>query len=108
MRAKDGHIALVYMVKDWPALRDMIGDARLHEPRFATQRARAGNMAALDAVMAPWFEARTRAEDECARLEEQIARMDALARQPQSAAMQDKISERRKTARSRQFHLRCR
>lgn len=62
MRAKDGHIALVYMVKDWPALRDMIGDARLHEPRFATQRARAENMAALDAVMAPWFEVRTRVE----------------------------------------------
>ncbi len=52
--------------------------------------------------------ARPRSEDECARLEEQIARLDALARQPQSAATQDRIAERRKAARSRQFHLRCR
>ncbi|MBR0663243.1 hypothetical protein GXW71_02630 [Roseomonas hellenica] len=62
MRAKDGHVALVYMAKDWPPLRDLIGDPSLAEPRFATQRARGENMAALNAVMAPWFAARTRAE----------------------------------------------
>jgi len=62
MPAKDGHVALVYMAKDWPALRDLIGDARLHEPRFATQALRGANLDALDAIMLPWFESRTRAE----------------------------------------------
>ncbi len=60
--AADGHVALVYMPKDWPALRDMIGDPRLHEPRFATQKQRVANLAALDAVLTPWFACRTRAE----------------------------------------------
>lgn len=62
MRARDGHVALVYMAKDWPALRDLVGDPRLHEERFATQTARAANMATLDEVMAPWFASRTRTE----------------------------------------------
>jgi crotonobetainyl-CoA:carnitine CoA-transferase CaiB-like acyl-CoA transferase len=60
--AADGHVALVYMAKDWPALRDMVGDERLHDPRFATQRARLANLDALDAVLGPWFAARSRAE----------------------------------------------
>lgn len=51
---------------------------------------------------------RPRSDDECARLEEHITRLDALARQPQSAATQDRLAERRKWARSRQFQLRCR
>jgi hypothetical protein len=51
--------------------------------------------------------ARQRAEDECARLEAHIARLDAMARQPQSAAVQDKLAERRRSARSKQFELRC-
>lgn len=58
----DGHVALVYMAKDWPALRDLVGDPRLHEPRFATQRARRQHLGELDAVLEPWFAARTRAE----------------------------------------------
>ncbi|PZW48116.1 crotonobetainyl-CoA:carnitine CoA-transferase CaiB-like acyl-CoA transferase [Humitalea rosea] len=62
MRATDGHVALVYMAKDWPALRDLLGDPRLHDPRFATQRARGEHMAELDALMAPWFARRSRAE----------------------------------------------
>lgn len=60
--AADGHVALVYMPKDWPALRDMVGDPRLHEARFATQKQRLANLAALDAVLAPWFACRSRAE----------------------------------------------
>jgi len=62
MRAMDGHIALVYMNKDWPALRDLIGDERLQDARFASQKSRGENMDALNAIMAPWFAARTRAE----------------------------------------------
>lgn len=62
MKAADGHVALVYMPKDWPALRDMIDDPRLREPRFALQRDRLVHLDELDALMAPWFAARTRAE----------------------------------------------
>lgn len=62
MRAKDGHIALVYMNKDWPALRDLIDDKRLMDPRFASQKSRGENMDALNTIMAPWFASRTRAE----------------------------------------------
>jgi len=61
-RARDGHVALVYMAKDWAALRDLVGDPRLHEPCFATQASRVENMAALDAILDPWFAAHTRAE----------------------------------------------
>jgi crotonobetainyl-CoA:carnitine CoA-transferase CaiB-like acyl-CoA transferase len=60
--AKDGHVALVYQEKDWPALRALIGDARLHDPRFDTRAGRRRNRADLLAVMGPWFIARTRAE----------------------------------------------
>jgi crotonobetainyl-CoA:carnitine CoA-transferase CaiB-like acyl-CoA transferase len=62
LAAADGHVALVYMAKDWPALRDMVGDARLNDPRFATQAARLAHLDELDAVLAPWFAARSRAE----------------------------------------------
>ena len=72
MRARDGHVALVYMTKDWPALRDLIGDPRLREPRFATQRARGENMADLDALMAPWFAQRSRAEITAATQQQRI------------------------------------
>ena len=62
MRAKDGHIALVYMNKDWPALRDLISDERLLDPKFASQKSRGENMDELNGIMAPWFAARTRHE----------------------------------------------
>lgn len=60
--AADGHVALVYMAKDWPALRALVGDARLDDPRFATQASRGAHLAELDAILAPWFAARSRAE----------------------------------------------
>lgn len=58
----DGHMALVYQEKDWPPLRDVIGDPRLHDPRFATNPKRGENRAALLEIIGPWFAARTRAE----------------------------------------------
>ncbi|MGX9961801.1 CoA transferase [Roseomonas sp. F4] len=60
--ARDGDVCLVYMAKDWPALRDMVGDPRLLEPRFATQKGRGEHLAALDAILMPWFASRSRAE----------------------------------------------
>lgn len=44
---------------------------------------------------------------ECRALDMQIARWDAMARQPQSAQAQDWISDQRKQARDRQFRMRC-
>jgi hypothetical protein len=44
---------------------------------------------------------------ECELLGQHITRLDAWARQPQSAQSQDRIREERKLARDRQFQLRC-
>lgn len=46
--------------------------------------------------------------DECGSLEEHIRHLDSMARQPQSAAGQDRLAQQRKEARDRQFRLRCR
>ncbi|MCW8085587.1 CoA transferase [Sabulicella glaciei] len=58
----DGHVALVYQEKDWPPLRDLIGDARLDDPRFASNASRGANRSALLEIIGPWFAARSRAE----------------------------------------------
>lgn len=47
----------------------------------------------------------TRAE--CAGLKDRIVQLDALARQPQTGQMQDRISSEKKQVRDRQFRLRC-
>ncbi len=44
---------------------------------------------------------------ECAALDAHIKWVDAMARQPQGAPMQDWLSNERKVARDRQFRLRC-
>jgi len=44
---------------------------------------------------------------ECQALNETIARLDAMARQPQSAQTQDWIRSERKKARDRQFQIQC-
>jgi hypothetical protein len=44
---------------------------------------------------------------ECRDLDERIRNLDAQARQPQSAAMQDRLRAQRKQARDRQFALHC-
>ena len=59
---QDGHVALVYQDKDWPALREMVGDDRLAEPRFGTVKGRAENLPALMDILLPWFAARSRSE----------------------------------------------
>ena len=45
---------------------------------------------------------------ECAALGERIRWVDAMARQPQGAQMQDWLANEKKMARDRQFRLRCR
>jgi hypothetical protein len=44
---------------------------------------------------------------ECQALDRQVEELDALARQPQSAQVQDRIRGDRKAARDRQFAIRC-
>lgn len=60
--ASDGHVALVYMDRDWPALAELVGDPRLREERFATREARLANLDALMAVLRPWFAVRRKAD----------------------------------------------
>ncbi|HTR83531.1 MAG TPA: CoA transferase [Reyranella sp.] len=59
---RDGHVAVVYTVTQWPALRALIADPRLDEPRFATRAGRRQHIADLYAIITPWFTDKTRAE----------------------------------------------
>lgn len=46
-------------------------------------------------------------QSECKALDGQITQYDALARQPQSGQMQDWITSKKRTARDRQFQIKC-
>ena len=58
----DGHFALVYMERDWPALCEMIGDPRLREQRFASFKGRLQHRVELRAIVTEWMRARSKAE----------------------------------------------
>ena len=60
--ASDGHVALVYMDRDWPALVELVGDTRLRDPRFATRQSRLENLDVLMDVLRPWFAIRRKAD----------------------------------------------
>ncbi len=59
---RDGHVAVVYTVTQWPATRALIGDPRLDDPKFATRAGRRKHIDELYAVFAPWFTDKTRDE----------------------------------------------
>jgi crotonobetainyl-CoA:carnitine CoA-transferase CaiB-like acyl-CoA transferase len=59
---RDGHVAIVYTVTQWPATRTLIGDARLHDDKFATRAGRRKHIAELYAIIMPWFADKARAE----------------------------------------------
>ena len=59
---RDGHVAVVYTVTQWPATRALIGDPRLGDPKFNTRAGRRENIAELYAIITPWFADKTRAE----------------------------------------------
>ncbi len=59
---RDGHVAVVYTVTQWPATRALIGDPRLDDPKFATRAGRRQRIAELYAALAPWFASKTREE----------------------------------------------
>lgn len=58
-------------------------------------------------IVAQTFSAPNADKAECKLLDARVQELDALARQPQSAATQDWIRSERKKARDRQFELRC-
>jgi crotonobetainyl-CoA:carnitine CoA-transferase CaiB-like acyl-CoA transferase len=59
---RDGHVAVVFTVTQWPAVRALIGDARLADEKFATRAGRRRHVGELYDILRPWFAARTRAE----------------------------------------------
>ena len=59
---RDGHVAVVYTVTQWPATRALVGDPRLDDPKFNTRTGRRQNIAELYAALAPWFADKTREE----------------------------------------------
>jgi len=59
---RDGHVAVVYTVTQWPATLALIGDPRLEDPKFATRAGRRTHIAELYDVITPWFADKTRAE----------------------------------------------
>jgi crotonobetainyl-CoA:carnitine CoA-transferase CaiB-like acyl-CoA transferase len=62
MPCRDGHVAVVYTVTQWPATRTLIGDTRLQEEKFATRAGRRKHIAELYQIITPWFADKTRAE----------------------------------------------
>jgi crotonobetainyl-CoA:carnitine CoA-transferase CaiB-like acyl-CoA transferase len=62
---RDGHVAVVYTVTQWPATRSLIGDPRLCDSKFDTRTSRRKHVAELYAILLPWFAGRTRAEIQC-------------------------------------------
>jgi crotonobetainyl-CoA:carnitine CoA-transferase CaiB-like acyl-CoA transferase len=58
---RDGHVAVVYTVTQWPALRALI-DPRLNDPKFDTRAGRRKHVAELYEIITPWFADKTRAE----------------------------------------------
>jgi crotonobetainyl-CoA:carnitine CoA-transferase CaiB-like acyl-CoA transferase len=59
---RDGHVAVIYTVTQWPATRALIGDPRLNHAKFATRAGRRQHIAQLYDILRPWFADKTRAE----------------------------------------------
>lgn len=78
------------------------------------QQVQIGNKVRADAeaLYAPPAQAQqptsTQPEVNCTAISQEIASLDAMARQPQSAGTQDAIAQRRKVLRDTQFRSRCR
>jgi crotonobetainyl-CoA:carnitine CoA-transferase CaiB-like acyl-CoA transferase len=63
---RDGYVAVVYTVTQWPATRALIGDARLGDAKFATRAGRRQHIAELYELLRPWFANKTRGEIQAA------------------------------------------
>lgn len=89
-----------------------VPDGMPFEQQVQLGRQAASEAAKLTAAPAAPIETRSThsqaPQSECKALDDQIRRLDSIARQPQSAAQQNSISQQRRNARDRQFHLSCR
>ncbi|MDP1750610.1 MAG: CoA transferase [Reyranella sp.] len=59
---RDGHVAVVYTATQWPAMRALIGDPRLGDPKFNIRAGRRQHIVELYEIITPWFADKTRAE----------------------------------------------
>jgi crotonobetainyl-CoA:carnitine CoA-transferase CaiB-like acyl-CoA transferase len=59
---RDGHVALVYLDKDWSVIGKLLGVPALAEERFATRAGRIENATEIVTLVKPWFAERTRQE----------------------------------------------
>lgn len=59
---RDGHVAVVYTVTQWPATRALIADPRLDDEKFNTRAGRRAHIVELYDIITPWFADKTRAE----------------------------------------------
>lgn len=58
----DGYVAIVYTVTQWQAARELIGDPRLGDAKFASRAGRRANVEELYTILRPWFQGKTRLE----------------------------------------------
>ncbi len=57
---RDGFVAFVYQDEHWPAVKSLVGDPRLDDPKFADRRGRVGHRAELREILAAWTVERTK------------------------------------------------
>ena len=56
----DGHVALVYQERDWPALVKMLGDPRLEDERFGSFQGRARHRAEYMDIIRAWAQGQSK------------------------------------------------
>ena len=64
VRCRDGYVALIYMEKDWAALKALVADARLSDGRFASDSARTRHAREIGDIVESVFMRHTRREVE--------------------------------------------
>jgi len=72
VRCADGWIALVCSEADWPALRELVGDPRLSEPRFEDRAERRKHAAYIAEIVQSAFGGYSRAQLRDAALEKRL------------------------------------
>lgn len=51
VRTRDGHFGLFFTARHWPRVKELLGDARLNDPRFDTPRSRARHESDFRAIV---------------------------------------------------------
>ncbi|MFN8524130.1 MAG: CoA transferase [Chloroflexota bacterium] len=62
VRCADGFLALVYMDKDWPQVKELVGDSELDAPEFASRAERVASRERLLAVVERWSHTRPKSQ----------------------------------------------